>query len=83
MAFTITLLILIGLSLIALKLVILFKLIDFGFNRWIKPYADPRGGGSRAEMILRERFASGEIDAEEMRRRSEVIAAGRGERAGR
>ena len=74
---TITIIALLGISAFALKLVIAFKIIDFAYRRWIRPEAaDGRPGGrSRAEMILRERFASGEIDAEEMQRRLDVIAA--------
>jgi uncharacterized membrane protein len=74
MAITIIALILFGLSLISLKLLVAFKLIDFAYKRWIAPPGDRRGG-NRAEMILRERFASGEIDEAEMRRRLKVIAA--------
>ncbi len=73
---TIALLILLGISLFALKLVIAFKLIDFAYERWIRPSAGTGGPlrPSRAEMILRERFASGEIGEEEMRRRLRVIS---------
>ncbi len=73
---TIALLILLAISVFALKLVIAFKLIDFAYNRWIRPQAGRGGPGgrSRAEMILRERFASGEIAEEEMRRRLAALA---------
>jgi uncharacterized membrane protein len=79
MSITIINLILLGISVFALKLVIAFKLIDFAYHRWINPNAGVAGrprGRSSAEMILRERFASGEIDEAEMNRRLAVITNG-------
>jgi uncharacterized membrane protein len=77
MTLTIVNLVLLGISIFALKLVIAFKLIDFAYHRWINPgvAGRPRGRSS-AEMILRERFASGEIDEAEMNRRLAVITNG-------
>ncbi len=77
MTITIINLVLLGISIFALKLVIAFKLIDFAYRRWINPDAAGRPRGrSNAEMILRERFASGEIDEEELKKRLDVITSG-------
>jgi uncharacterized membrane protein len=79
MTITIINLVLLGISIFALKLVIAFKLIDFVYRRWINPNADAAErvrGRSSAEMILRERYASGEIDEAEMNRRLAVIVNG-------
>jgi uncharacterized membrane protein len=75
MAVTITLLILLAISLFALKVTIAFKLIDFAYNRWIRPQYGAAGRGrSIGAMILRERFASGEIDEDELRRKLAVLS---------
>ena len=45
------------------------------------PGATPPPQGDEAERILGERFARGEIDADEYRRRLEVLRGGSGDRA--
>ena len=43
------------------------------------PFAEPRGGtGSRAEEVLAERFARGEIDEQEYTHRRAVLRGGAG-----
>jgi len=41
---------------------------------------EPRGRGTTAGQILDERFARGEIDEEEFRRRRDLLSAGAGSR---
>jgi putative membrane protein len=44
-----------------------------GSGHQIAPGADPAGSRSQAHTILEERFARGEIDEDEFRRRSEML----------
>ncbi len=66
---------LLWLAIIVLAVVLIWRLLSSN-NRQQQPPAPPLSGASAAEEVLRHRFASGEIDEEEYRRRLSILRGG-------